>query len=311
MDYKYMILRCSNHEPVCGGAGDRLRSIPFFIAAAARSKRIFLIRWQRPTKLEEFLVPNEINWSLPDWMYGQFTNFSNHPEAIYVNRGKRITKKMFENHTVLEVKAVDDGDLFYRLDREMNGKEIDEEYVKKQGLTLGHAEYKIIFRDLFYSVFKASPPVAKLVRDKMLSASLIPGNFSACHYRAFWNVESKKHVKTEEELSERARNALNCASRVQSGDPVYFASDSQFALHVASNISKTTDRNIVTPDDEKEALHLDKKDQWKSGNVADFFPTFVDLLIMGEAKCMCHGQGGFGRFANFLSIDPSCSVKYE
>ena len=35
-------------------------------------------------------------------------------------------------------------------------------------------------------------------------------------------------------------------------------------------------------------------EQWKSGNVSDFYPTFVDLLIMAEAKCMSHGVGGFG-----------------
>jgi len=58
-------------------------------------------------------------------------------------------------------------------------------------------------------------------------------------------------------------------------------------------------------------LHLDKKVQWKSGNVSDFYPTFVDLLIMAEAKCMSHGVGGFGRFANMLSVDPRCVISHD
>jgi len=312
MDFKYLIMRCSNKEEKCGGLGDRLRSIPFFIAAAARSKRILLIRWERPTKLEEFLVPNEINWSLPDWMYGQFTNFD-HPEVLQMKGGKRAVIEIFENRTVTECTLRDDGsNLYHQLDIEIRGKEIDEELVKKDREALGRQKYKTIFRDLFYSVFKASPPVAKLVREKMLSGGLVSGNFSACHYRAFYGlVANRKHEKTEEELSKHARNGLNCASSVQSGDPIYFASDSQFALRVASNMSKTTDRNIVIPDDKIEALHLDKEDQWKSGNVADFFPTFVDLLIMGEAKCTSLGVGGFGLFANYLSIDPSCRIRHE
>jgi hypothetical protein len=70
-------------------------------------------------------------------------------------------------------------------------------------------------------------------------------------------------------------------------------------------------RQIVTFDDEQEALHLDKTDQWKSGNITDFFPTFVDLLIMAESKCMSLGAGGFGRFANILSRDPTCLIQHE
>jgi hypothetical protein len=38
------------------------------------------IRWQRPTKLEEFLINNEIHWSVPDWMYGELGNFENPEE---------------------------------------------------------------------------------------------------------------------------------------------------------------------------------------------------------------------------------------
>ena len=172
-------------------------------------------------------------------------------------------------------------------------------------------DYEFVFRDLFYSVFEPSPPVAKLVKEKMISVNLVPGKFSTSQYRAFYAIEHKKDMKQELELIQKSRNALNCASKLQPGDPIFFASDSQIAVKFAQNMSKTTGRKILTFDGENEALHLDKKYQWKSGNVSDFYPTFVDLLIMAEAKCMSHGVGGYGRFANLLSIDVSCVIRHD
>jgi hypothetical protein len=160
-------------------------------------------------------------------------------------------------------------------------------------------------------LFELSPPIAKLVHDKLKSANLVPGKFSTCQYRAFYGVENKKLVVDEDVLTQKSRNALNCASSIQPGDPIFFASDSQVAVRFARKMSETTDRKIVVFDEAKEALHLDKRYQWTSGNVSDFYPTFVDLFIMAEAKCMSHGVGGFGRFANLLSIAPDCVIRHD
>ena len=201
---------------------------------------------------------------------------------------------------------------YYRFDCEMDkNKELNETIVKKYNDYAGWPEYEIIFRDLFFSVFEPSPPVAKLVQEKMKSAGLVPGEFSASHYRAFYAVENQKHVRGDHELTSKTINALNCASKMQTGDPIFFASDSHVAVLSARTFAETNNRQIVTFDDEQEALHLDKRDQWKSGNVADFFPIFVDLLIMAEAKCMSVGVGGFGSFANILSSDPTCLIRHD
>lgn len=309
-DFKYLVLRCSNKERKCGGVADRLKSLPFFVGAGAVSKRIFLIRWERPAKLEEFLIPNEINWSNPDWMH--------HPVKfdpkfyMYLPTGKELHRAIsrYPNAVFLEGLLQDfyGGSKFYhRYDSTLDdNKELDTVYLKEADDYAGWTDYEIIFRDLFFTVFKPSPPVAKLVREHMESSNLVPGKFSTSHYRAFYAVEHKKHVRTKDELKLKTENALNCASVLQPGDPVYFASDSHVAVLSASEMASTTNRKIVVFDDEKEALHLDKKGQWKSGNISDFYPTFVDLLVMAESKCISHGVGGYGRFANILSFDPSC-----
>mmetsp|Transcript_6298 Transcript_6298/g.13035 ORF Transcript_6298/g.13035 Transcript_6298/m.13035 type:complete len:166 (+) Transcript_6298:260-757(+) len=143
----------------------------------------------------------------------------------------------------------------------------------------------------------------------MALANLVPGRFSTSHYRAFYAVEHEKQVRSESELTEKTRNALNCASELQPGDPIYFASDSQVAVRFARSMPQN--RSIFTLEHNQEALHLDKKEQWISGKVSDFYPAFVDLLIMAEAKCASYGMGGYGAFANMLSQDPYCKNQHD
>jgi hypothetical protein len=203
--------------------------------------------------------------------------------------------------------------------------ENDEEYLLQTWRdAAGWEKYERIFRDLFYTLFEPCPPIAKLFEDKMQSANLVPGKFSTSHYRAFDGIRHKKHVVNKKVFTQKSRNAINCASFAQPGDPTFFASDSLVAVSFArdmmmngtetnnnintNNTNKnTTDhrKNIVVFDEAKEAVHFDKKYQWTWGNVSDFYPTFVDILIMSEAKCVSHEKGGFGIFANALMIAPT------
>jgi hypothetical protein len=54
--HRYLVIRCLESE-VCGGASDRLSSIPKYIRVASKSKRLLFIKWTRPAPLEEFLIP--------------------------------------------------------------------------------------------------------------------------------------------------------------------------------------------------------------------------------------------------------------
>jgi len=317
-DYKYLTMKCTKDNKKCGGVADRLKSLPFIIATAAKYKRIFLIRWTRPAKLEEFLLPNEINWAVPDWMYEELGGFLNTTDTYRASGAKKVEKTLrrpSRRNTLFIESLIQDfyggSSKYYLLDCEMDeNKEADPKIVELSDFA-GWYEYEIIFRDLFYTLFQSSPPVAKLVRDKMMSSNLIPGKFSSCHYRAFYAVEHEKDKVELNRLTSKAENGLNCATFMQAGDPVYFASDSDVAVQFARNMSESTGRKIVTFDHKHEALHLDKMYQWKTDNIADFYATFVDLLIMAESKCMSHGLGGYGAFANLLSIDSTCVIRHD
>ena len=56
-EHKFLISRCLQSDPKCGGVSDRLKTLPLLMLLAAQSRRIFLLHWSRPVALEEFLLP--------------------------------------------------------------------------------------------------------------------------------------------------------------------------------------------------------------------------------------------------------------
>jgi len=337
-DYKFLILRCSRAERKCGGVADRLKSLPFFVAMAAYTKRVFLVRWERPTNLEEFLVPNEINWSVPHWLpekanyFGREKNQSessnpaldftmaNTAELLY----RRKDMRYFRKCSIMESFVQDyyGGSKYYhKIECQMDAtKTCNETLPQELGDYSGWSDYERIYRDLFYTIFQPSPPVRLLVQKKMLSENLIPRKFVAAHYRAFYAIESEKHKLKNSTLERKTRNAISCASSLESefqfqtgqpGMPIVFASDSRLATLEAKKMShehEYDNHKIVVFDTEKEALHLDKRDQ---GNAADFYPSFVELLVMAEAECISIGIGGYGRFANIMSSNSKCYIRHD
>ena len=76
-------------------------------------------------------------------------------------------------------------------------------------------------------------------------------------------------------------------------------------LAVTQNL--TTDQirnqvpNIITRSDlEQMPLHFDSK-KHRNDDPRAMFPLFVDLWVLGHAKCMAHGPGGFSRYAASLT----------
>ena len=55
---------------LCGGLNDRLGQLPWDLYLANQTQRVYLIRWERPRPLENFFIPNEIDWSVPEGVEG-------------------------------------------------------------------------------------------------------------------------------------------------------------------------------------------------------------------------------------------------
>jgi hypothetical protein len=324
---KYLILRCVREDIKCGGLSDRLKPLPLLIAVAAQSKRIFLIRWEVPARLEEFLVPNQLNWSVPIWMQphlqamSRSRRTSNPDRQLLVTNGAQDMANRRRRAKVIVWEAlVQDlygGSGVYRniVTDTVNATRWNGEVggVFYNGWDL----YQSVYHDLFRALFSPSEPVAALVQEKMDSAQLKPGMYAMAHYRAFYAIEGKKELRSNSTLSRYAVHAVECAASLRPGVPVYFASDSKKAVDTVRNYAQGgANRNITvvtfaSDETEEEALHIGKVHDWESRPPSDFYPTFVDLLLMANGRCLAYGQGGFGQYAALLSYDASCTIRHS
>jgi hypothetical protein len=82
-------------------------------------------------------------------------------------------------------------------------------------------------------------------------------------------------------------------------------------MDTAEQYAKARDNPFARNLNGKEPLHLDFASR---GNqtypLADYYDSFVDLLVMGSARCVTYGEGGFGLFASQLSYDANCSNEH-
>ena len=75
---KFLISRCLSSDK-CGGASDRLQDMPYNMMLANKTNRVLLVRWEKPSQLEHYLIPPEdgIDWTIQDEMYEYLKNEGN------------------------------------------------------------------------------------------------------------------------------------------------------------------------------------------------------------------------------------------
>jgi hypothetical protein len=49
----------------CGGLNDRLGQLPWDVYVASRTGRVLLLHWHRPVPISHFLLPREVDWTVP------------------------------------------------------------------------------------------------------------------------------------------------------------------------------------------------------------------------------------------------------
>jgi len=282
-EHRFLILQCVREDAHCGGTSDRLKPIPLLMWVAQQTQRIFLIWWTRPCPLEEFLLPNALNWTVPSFI--PLTNSS---------ENGRIFLKL---HVLLDPSHNDLPIIRTRM-QTYHGGQLD--FDNRTDST-----YDEVYHELFRLLFRPSPPIAAILTEELHAVHLKPGHYSVAHYRAFYGRESRG----ENVIAKVAVNAVNCASMLRPGGPVYFASDSTFAVKTVQQYAKENNHPIVTIQNQ-EPLHLDKAGNWSTRHPSDFYSIFVDLYLMGMGRCVTFGQGGFGRFGLLLSYNATCSSRH-
>ena len=300
----YLILRCYHHEG-CGGASDRIKGIPLYLFLAQKSHRILFIRWQHPHALERFLLPVAINWTLPDWM-NAILDDSNRTEFT-----KRfVLVRSMKHFRVLEAEALSNNWIVLETLAKV-GDRVGERYSSLTGNGLG--DFGPEYHDIWRAMFRPSPAVGDLLLKFFQRTGLTPGHYAVAHQRALYG--SGKAVPTSE-ISSHAVNAVNCASQLLPGAPIFFASDSLVGITAIQDYAKATNRSIVTGHDDlaliaKEPLHLDVAKGRNIPPAPEYYATFVDLWIMGSGRCVAYNIGGFGVWGSLIGYNKSCILKYN
>eukprot|EP00586_Coscinodiscus_wailesii_P015368 CAMPEP_0172520338 /NCGR_PEP_ID=MMETSP1066-20121228/291945_1 /TAXON_ID=671091 /ORGANISM="Coscinodiscus wailesii, Strain CCMP2513" /LENGTH=368 /DNA_ID=CAMNT_0013303079 /DNA_START=430 /DNA_END=1537 /DNA_ORIENTATION=- len=288
---------------------------------AYQMKRIILIQWERPHPLEEFLVPpvGGVNWSTPQWILPHLSKFSTHRAQI-INLD---TLRQYHTNTDRIITAT----------VQTYAHAILVHYDKETAATRSsNPPYATIFHDTFRAFFTPSPPVAALVANVMTKHNLRPNQFVTAHIRARYPTARLQSIlrhkpRTDKEgglpfatdpavknyLVPVAVNAINCAGLVFPNATIYIASDSDEVvnyLRYQSEFAGKEGVELTSLPHDAEPLHLETA-AYETRPPKDFYSVFLDLWILGQARCTAYGMGGYGRFGLYMSYDASCSVNHR
>lgn len=283
-DFQYIVMQCVQEDHDCGGASDRLKPIPLLLLIAYQTQRIFLIWWTMPFPLEEFLVPNELNWTVPEYIpvsddsVNSILTFNVEDLVLSANKDTTILRS--------QIRVLDSGSSYFE---------------EHSSPTL----YENSYHNFWRSLFNPAPPIAKILNDKMDSADIKPGEYAIAHYRALY-AQNSRH---EADISKAAIRAVDCASQLRPGGPVYFSSDSAHAVQSIQAYAEENSYRIISSANQVR-LHLDDTGNWSYRQPSDFYSNFVDLYLIGMGNCVSYGDGSFGRFGLLLSYNASCFIKY-
>ena len=287
--YRYSIMRCYGMDKKCGGTADRLKTVPFNIYWAARTKRILMIYWTRPAPLESFLLPPEggIDWRVPDWMVGSAI-----PGGIVGNvKGfpiKFLHKRAGDVAVKTRLQSYNGGSLYYNANVE--GPRFEE-----------------IFHDVWRTMFTPSIPIQKIILQHLHHFNLRPGEYASAHLRGQYG----KIVRSVSQLRRMTENAINCASNLRPEGPIYFATDSNMlADYVVRTLSRQKPTRIVALQRDQDPLHLDQAPGWQNRTPSEYYDTFVDLYLLALSKCVTYNIGGYGEWGLWISRHPNCFIQH-
>lgn len=325
---RWMIVQCliDQDKRKCGGTSDRLKPIPTLLRIAYDTKRILLIRWTRPSMLEDFLMPPEggIDWRVPPAMVDVIQN---------VSYGKKLTPfQMIDKYTRSGMSLVrtkyqtNTPDLAYAglVEQDQNASLSD--YTRRRQVELSsQPDFNQVFRSVWRIFFTPSTPVAEVVQSKLSTLGLTPNHYVASHLRALYAVDHKDD-RPEWYIQLFTENALACATQLRPGVPIFFASDStvatEYALKVGQEKNVTSKKTIFDNQPVAEAVAKgvvasipDPNPPWHLdtmiGPVEKFYDTFVDLYLMALAGCVTYGKGGYGHWALLIGGNISCNLKQD
>eukprot|EP00521_Asterionellopsis_glacialis_P015357 CAMPEP_0195300410 /NCGR_PEP_ID=MMETSP0707-20130614/27360_1 /TAXON_ID=33640 /ORGANISM="Asterionellopsis glacialis, Strain CCMP134" /LENGTH=417 /DNA_ID=CAMNT_0040363087 /DNA_START=190 /DNA_END=1443 /DNA_ORIENTATION=- len=243
---------------LCGGLNDRLGQLPLDLFLANQTKRVYLISWQRPRALENFLIPNDIDWSIPTdvpgWGFDEMKVTRTHTK-LFEGMPEDNPGKMEDFWTTGLDRAIERANtgefsnskiLIHRILGHLN-----EDWLEMRLKALGETDMlhnTLSYGRIFRAFFQPSPGVQTILTQVQQELSLIPGKYTGVHCRVRHPKARAKgvvvHGKNENYPADKtglpfigedkdyavgiATHAINCARTLRQNkeEPVYFFADS-------------------------------------------------------------------------------------
>jgi len=364
-------------DVICGGLNDRLGQLPWDLYLANQTGRLLLMHWHMPVHLENFLLPNELDWRIPREMAGFFSQkegepltwddqklvMKTYPDLFRDYRSGRPSSLFFDEQVDQAIKRAVSGEfrdeklLRHRMLGHM-GEENLEQRLQKLGET-DTLHWTPSFGIIFRMFFKPSLGLNAEIRAVYDELQLVPARYSAVHCRVRHPkaTSSKVNVigkdgETVADISglpwigelrefavQTAVRALKCARSLippsldatDAEEPIYFFSDSNDLAHYMAHQLNDADflkanatllktnpvdaqaletvqsfGRVVSRDASLANIHIDRL---KGFPAADYYSTFVDVILAANAHCVTYGVGNYALFATKLS-STSCRLLY-
>ncbi len=349
-DTKYLVVTCLGKDRHCGGFSDRFRGLPCLLFVASKVNRVLCIYWSKPFGLEHLLQPPKggMDWRCPaefdsmvdktkrsttgqkfkhNLMYGYGT-MMNGEEGTQVTA--LMISKIKKNHEKYTgISYTNQG--IHKINSANN---VFNAYSYRERMPIADKWFHVDLSEHIYRVmFEPIEPIARSINATMTRLGLVENNYTAVHVRGRYptrrlhyimgpgnkakdhdkgNTDSLFEGKYKEYLVKLANNALDCGSRLNPDNQLFFISDSaDLTNYVLENpVTLGQDKKLKIPGriyqpisfGERDKInHLNKNMGAEEIKYADYYPIIEDLLIMGGSNCVAHGVGSFGAFGASLS----------
>ena len=279
-EYSYIVMTCLGGQ-TCGNVAHRLRPIMGMLRVAADHQRIFMMHWDMPNRLDDFLKPPRaggIDWNVPEffmWKVRASTIVNVIPTVL-------LQAPNPENHRVVNVMYNDD--TFAEFHYNDNRKE-------------GEVEAKQAFKDVFNVLFKPSAMLAERTKETLELMGLLPGEYAAAHidYENLPRDDSER-----QQLRLKVENAMNCMSHLRPGGPFLVAAQTYAVAREAIEYGQQHGVNIQAKQIAHDTSQVPK----------DLYQAFVEILLMAKARCVAYNRGGYGQLGFILGYDYDCKINY-
>lgn len=233
-----LLIRTCSASDRCGGLNDRLGKLPWDLYLANQTKRVLLIHWCKPYPLQEYLLPNMIDWTIPQDYKGEDDMVSKLFGAMdkcsgVINRWKDMFHGLKANRPRPSFWATG---LDVGLKRAMTGEFHREKLLKFQILgdevnlqdrlkALGESDMLVDWLDhrtfgrLFWLFFRPSEMVQKQLDATYERLQIRPYSYSAVHCR----VRHPKATKVLLSPKDRSKGGPDISGLSWSGQSREFA----------------------------------------------------------------------------------------